>query len=147
MLRLNPFAELCSIAILRIFPQWQKYVVSIAKEKRPHHPNDDDLVIAIPSSFRADGKPLFIHTDSDFDYLIVAFGPGWAEFADWHEDRGVEGIVKDAVECAKAIMEEKLVGVRLGRGWGLFKPEQLSKYNDVCQIVSWKGTFDFHRDE
>jgi len=144
--KLSTFAAQCSAAILTVYPHWRNYIVSDTEEKRPHQPNDNDFIIEIPSRSRSDHKPLFVHTDSDFEYLIVGLGPGWAEFADWHEDRGIEGVVSDALNCVKDIMDEKLVGVRLKRGWRLFQPEQLGQYNDVWEVVSWKGTFDFHRD-
>jgi hypothetical protein len=140
--KLNPFAKKCADALLNQMPQWQKYLVTVPSRNRLRHPNDDELLIEIPSPFRSDGEPLFIHTDSDLQYIIVGLGPGWAEFADWHDNCGIEGIVKDAINCANEIMEEKYVGIHFGRGWGLFSPEQLEQCSDIYRIASCKGTYD-----
>jgi hypothetical protein len=140
--KLNPFAEKCADALFTQMPQWRQYLVSAPSTDRPHSPNDDDLVIEIPSPLRSDGEALFFHTDSDFDYVIVGFGPGWAEFADWHGDCGIEGIVKQAIQCANGIMEENLMGIHYRRGWGLFSPEQVAQCSDVYRITSWRGTYD-----
>lgn len=134
---LSDYARSVASAILGRRPEWEAHVVSSG---------DHELRIEMPLPGRLERSGLFVHTDSELEYIIVGIGPAQAEIADWSCTASIESIVAEALELVEAIMEERYVGARLFIGSALLTREQIER-PDIMELVSWRGTYDREQAE
>jgi hypothetical protein len=134
---LSDFAASVASALLSARPEWEPHVVSSG---------DQELRIEMPLPGRLERSGLFVHTDSELEYIIVGIGPAQAEIADWSCNASIESIVGEALQLVDAIMEERYVGARLFIGSALLTQAQIER-PDIMELVSWRGTFDRQQAE